>query len=116
MKTKRTFFDFIFILVFGVFFFLSSCTSSSSEIIDKHSYEEHDHQWDDGIILKTPTCLESGIMEYDCKLCSHTKVEVLAPYGHDYQESIILPTCQSKGYTTYKCKRCDETKIDNYVK
>ena len=35
------------------------------------------HDWDDGVITKQPTIDETGIKKYTCKVCGHTKTEVL---------------------------------------
>ena len=66
------------------------------------------HAWDDGVVIKEPTCTETGYKSYSCKLCnlrmedeipkiSHTKVTVT---GYD-------ATCEVAGLTDgTKCSVC----------
>ncbi|MBR5593890.1 MAG: hypothetical protein IKW46_07455 [Bacteroidaceae bacterium] len=42
------------------------------------------HVYDDGVVTKTPTCTEDGIITYTCTLCGATKTEVVPAVAHNY--------------------------------
>ena len=70
---------------------------------------EHDHDWGEWVVIKEPTCIQSGQRQRVCKLDpSHVETEDIAPLGHDL---IYVPeqpaTCTEDGHSAYyKCSRC----------
>lgn len=70
-----------------------------------------DHDYDDGVITKEPTCTEKGEKTYTCKNDpTHTRTEEVAPKGHTpVTDEKVEPTCTDKGLTEGShCKDCGE--------
>lgn len=79
------------------------------------SYEEAGtHTWADNYtyVSTEPTCTESGIMTYICKICKETRTEEIPAIGHRWDNGIITtnPTALKEGVRTYTCTVCGETK------
>ena len=98
------------------------------------------HNWDDGTVIKDPTCNNAGVIEYRCKVCDATKLEdyngngdgdghdhgsvsvtpvvnttVKSGTGHRYTSAVTAPTCTEMGFTTYTCVDCGDTYKADYV-
>ena len=62
-------------------------------------------------LTKRPTCIETGLMEYNCNYCDFVKEEVIPvdlEYGHIKDcETIIQVTCTTPGKVVYTCQLCD---------
>lgn len=70
-----------------------------------------DHQWDDGVQVKDPTCKEPGQMLYTCTLCGDITVEILPTTEHAWQvDTTEEPTCTEDGIIHYTCSNCGEAK------
>ena len=87
-------------------------TVDESKLVDK----KHDHEYDDGVVVKEPTCGENGIKRYTCTTCQETKDETIPATGrHSYGEGVIRTnaTCVKDGLKQYTCQACgmirDET-------
>lgn len=75
------------------------------------------HKWDDGVIVKNPTCCEEGETLYTCLVCGDTRTESI-PVDvtlHIWDDGIImqLPTCTDIGVKLYTCLVCGEFKLEN---
>ena len=64
-----------------------------------------EHKWNDGVITKEPTCTKEGEKTYVCmdKDCYATKVEKVAPLGHNWKYHKLTSTSSN-----CKCSRCGE--------
>ena len=80
--------------------YASTC-SHADETKDKA-----EHEWDNGVQTKAPSCDEAGIMTFTCATCGATKTEEIAKNGHSYSEEWIVDdnqhwhicgTCGEKG-------------------
>ena len=74
-------------------------------------YDISSHDWNDGTILKQPTCAETGSIEYTCKVCGLTHTETLMATGiHNIQNG----TCADCGFQENTCDhlRLYECKLD----
>ncbi len=72
------------------------------------------HAWNDGVVQKQPTHLETGIKLYTCSACGETKTETLPTVAtHEWDNGVITkqPTCTEAGVKTYTCG-CGETKTE----
>lgn len=67
------------------------CTLCGSKV------EEADHTFDEGAVTQAATCIEDGILTYNCK-CGYAKEEAIARLGHNYVNG--------------KCSRCDAYEYD----
>ena len=87
-------------------------TRVDNEIV--YVYRENDdnsHVYDDGQVLKAPTCQEEGEALFSCLYCSKTKVGPLPKGDHTVAvKTGTAPTCTAEGLTdgTY-CSVCSET-------
>ena len=67
-----------------------------------------EHEFDEGVVTKEPTCLESGIKTYTCTKCNDTKEELIKPTGHTPAKVIAKePTYEEKGIENIVCEVCD---------
>ncbi|MBQ9886314.1 MAG: hypothetical protein IJM37_05590 [Lachnospiraceae bacterium] len=69
------------------------------------------HDWDDGTITRTPTCVEEGTKTFTCSICGETRIEQLAknPDNHVHTKNVPAKesTCTEKGYTSgIYCEDC----------
>ncbi len=67
------------------------------------------HTWDEGSVIKAPTCTEQGEKTASCLVCGTKETQELAALGHQHTEvrNQKAATCAASGYTgdTY-CKDC----------
>lgn len=70
------------------------------------------------VILKQPTCSESGLKAMVCQRpsCDHKEKEVSIPATgeHHWDAGVVTkqPTCIEKGQKTYTCEHCGEKKYE----
>lgn len=61
------------------------------------------------------TCVAGGVKEFRCADCGNvSKLENIAPLGHDYKAAVTAPTCEAPGYTTHTCTLCASSYTDGY--
>ncbi len=76
-----------------------------------------EHEYDNGVITKEPTCTEEGEKTFTCSLCQETKTESIAKKEHTYKEEVTKePTCAEEGEKTFTCSLCQETKTESIAK
>ena len=69
-----------------------------------------EHEYDNGVITKEPTCTEEGEKTFTCSLCEETKIESVVKKPHIYKEEITKePTFEEEGERTFTCKDCDDS-------
>ena len=71
--------------------------------------------WDNGIVIKEPTCVETGEKLYTCMVCGKTKTEEIEATGHIWDENYsidVKPTCLAEGEKSIHCIKCG-TKQEN---
>ena len=74
------------------------------------------HSWNNGVITKEPTCVETGVKTYTCGICNKTRTENIAKtteHLHTEIRNKKAATCGETGYTgdTY-CTDCG-TKVSS---
>lgn len=67
----------------------------------------HVHTWDEGEVIKEPSCTEKGAATYSCA-CGATKTEDIKWLGHNRSKVELAkePTCTESGKRVYACSRC----------
>ncbi|MBR3325712.1 MAG: InlB B-repeat-containing protein [Atopobiaceae bacterium] len=84
------------------------------------------HEWDEGEVIKSPTCTQLGVRKYTCKIDpDHTMTEPIAKTAHERTSGFVpyhwtgdypdhdtyykAPTCEHSGRGMYAiyCKKCD---------
>ena len=57
------------------------------------------------------TCVDDGIINYECSRCGETKSEAISAKGHDFGDWVIqtAATCTTTGFKVKTCSRCDAT-------
>lgn len=72
------------------------------------------HTWE--VKSKTEaSCLETGLIEYECSDCGDKKSEPISALGHDWEILKMQDaTCNESGFANYECKRCDETETEKF--
>ena len=77
------------------------------------------HDWDEGTVIKEPTCTEGGVMLYTCRNDEdHTKTEFIAALGHEISDELVPAkeaTCTEDGNVAYyECTVCGAAFEDAY--
>ena len=82
--------------------------------MDKDSCEEH--IWDEGRIIKDPTCAEVGKMKYQCMSCIGDKIDDIPVFPHTKGSWGIgeQASCTEAGTKVQKCSECGEI-VDSTV-
>lgn len=70
-----------------------------------------EHEYNEGIVTKEATCLETGEKIYTCNLCQKEKMESIPLADHKYDNGTITKeaTCTEKGIKTLTCTVCNAT-------
>ena len=69
-----------------------------------------EHEYDNGVITKEPTCTEEGEKTFTCSLCEETKTESVAKKSHTYKDEITKePTFEEEGEKTFTCENCGDS-------
>lgn len=85
---------------------IHSCSVCGYCVID-HMLEPVGHQWNAGKVLSSD-CEESGVVKYTCERCGDTRLEEIAPVGHEYVEYLTEPTCTEPGLRKTVCVYCGD--------
>lgn len=67
--------------------------------------EVGDHDFDEGVVTKKPTCIELGIKTYTCQTCNATKEESIDYIEHDFAEEW---TKTDSTFHWHECSICGE--------
>lgn len=75
---------------------------------EKADYESH--AWDDGIVTKSPSCIETGVRTYTCSVCGKKRTEAIETTGHTIVRDEAVPaSCTIDGMTAGShCSVCGE--------
>lgn len=71
--------------------------------------DNHTCDWDEGVVIKEPTCTNSGKIRYTCTICQKTFDDGnLYELGHSYGSlhEIADATCSQEGIAYRECSRC----------
>ena len=83
---------------------------SPTEATITYNYKCTSHSWDNGAIVKQPTCTDTGLKKYNCEFCKNYMQSNISALGHCYQYSIeTAPTCKEDGIGIYTCSRCGDS-------
>ena len=68
------------------------------------------HAWDDGVVVKEPTCTEVGYKSYSCTLCNLRMEDEIPATGHTMVvDEAVAATCTATGLTEGRhCSVCNE--------
>lgn len=93
-----------------------TCKTCSKTLDAPLPLSGENHKWDAGTIIKTPTCVDTGIKEFRCTVCtsdSGVRQTNLAKdtKNHDWDEGYVErePTEMVSGIRRITCKRCTES-------
>ncbi len=69
-----------------------------------------EHEKDEKIVIKEPTCTEHGKEAWTCKNCSaYIDEKTIIPIDHDVDWVVTVPaTCEHTGLESFECKVCHE--------
>ena len=69
-----------------------------------------EHEFDNGLITKEPTCTEEGEKTFTCSLCEETNIESVTKKPHTYAEEVTKePTFDEEGEKTFTCENCGDS-------
>lgn len=74
-----------------------------------------EHVYDEGVIIKSPTCTTEGERKFTCIKCGHTYIEKIPMVPHSYNAEFVPPTKTEKGYTLYTCRMCGKSYKEDYI-
>ena len=78
-------------------------------------YQIDSHSWNDGVVVKTPTCAESGMIVYTCSVCKYEfKDYYNSVTEHAWNSGVVTKSanCTESGIKTYTCTICSTTKTE----
>lgn len=83
------------------------CSVCKTVLVKQNTVPALEHQWNEGVETKAPTCTESGEKTFICTRCSNTKTEPIPALDHDWGEwEVKTPaTEETEGKKTRTCKR-----------
>lgn len=97
----------------------SHCSVCNTVLVPQEVIQPKGHQWDEGTIIKKPTCTTTGEKIYRCKNCEQTKSETISALGHNYSNEYTVDkaaSCTENGSKSRHClvceNRADETVIE----
>lgn len=70
------------------------------------------HETTDTVVLREPTCTESGTAKVTCRACGATWSQVLPQLSHHDTVTVVPPTCERGGYTLHTCALCGRSYTD----
>ena len=88
----------------------SHCSVCNTVIVPQQVIQPKGHQWDEGEIIKQPTCITTGEKIYHCKNCEQTKTETISALGHNFSDEYTVDkaaTCTQDGEKSKHCSRCE---------
>ena len=83
------------------------CSVCQTVLVEQTTVPALEHQWNDGVVTREPTCTESGVKTFTCSQCHNTKTEPIPALGHDWGEWVVtIPaTEEMDGSETRTCQR-----------
>lgn len=83
----------------------------NNSIITEYDVIISEHSFDDGVIIKEPTCTDEGTKQYTCQKCGATleNSDGAEALGHNYSEEWSIDkesTCTEEGSKSKHCLRC----------
>lgn len=81
-------------------------------------FSSHSHEYDEGNIIKNPTCTECGKKVFTCKICGETYNEDIPCIQHKWNKGKVVkkPTFNSNGVYEYTCDYCHNHKKESISK
>ena len=74
---------------------------------------DHEHEWDEGILIKDSGCAQKGLIVYTCQICNIGKNEYVKEKEHEYETGWtvdVAATCTKEGSKSHHCTRCGNKK------
>lgn len=87
----------------------STIFATASNVIGTHdcdSMSGTSYTWNNGVLEKSPTCTESGLMVYTCRECMKVKSAVVPASGHDFETEWTVDFEASECMPGQKSRHC----------
>ena len=83
------------------------CSVCQTVLVEQTTVPALEHQWNDGVVTREPTCTESGVKTFTCSQCHNTKTEPIPALDHDWGEWVVMipATEEMDGSKTRTCQR-----------
>lgn len=83
------------------------CSVCKTVLVKQNTVPALEHQWNEGVVTREPTCTEEGVKTFTCSQCNNTKTEPIPALDHDWGEwEVKTPaTEETEGKKTRTCKR-----------
>ena len=83
------------------------CSVCKTVLVKQNTVPALEHQWNEGVETKAPTCTESGEKTFICTRCSNTKTEPIPALDHQWGAwNVTIPATETtEGSETRTCQR-----------
>ena len=83
------------------------CSVCKTVLVKQNIVPALEHQWNDGVVTREPTCTEEGVKTFTCSQCHNAKTEPIPALDHDWGEwEVKTPATENTvGSKTRTCKR-----------
>lgn len=83
------------------------CSVCKTVLVKQNTVPALEHQWNEGVVTREPTCTGEGVKTFTCAQCHNTKTEPIPALGHDWGEWVVtIPaTEEMDGSETRTCQR-----------
>ena len=85
------------------------CSVCKTVLVKQNTVPALEHQWNEGVVTREPTCTGEGVKTFTCAQCHNTKTEPISALGHLWGdwETTLPATETTEGRETRTCQRDD---------
>ena len=92
----------------------SHCLVCNTVLVEQQVLPASGHDWNDGVVTKAPTCVDTGIKEFTCETCGAIRNDVLDSDAdaHKPNTDFVVTTeatCTTDGVKELFCTLCNES-------
>lgn len=83
------------------------CSVCKTVLVKQNTVPALEHQWNEGVVTREPTCTGEGVKTFTCAQCHNTKTEPISALGHLWGdwETTLPATEDAEGRETRTCQR-----------
>lgn len=83
------------------------CSVCKTVLVKQNTVPALEHQWNEGVVTREPTCTGEGVKTFTCAQCHNTKTEPISALGHLWGdwETTLPATETTEGSEMRTCQR-----------